>query len=81
LVVGVPDGDLGQVPYALVQPGEGVALDEKTVRQFVADQVASYKVPKTVEIVDRPLRDEAGKARRSAVRDEIVARRQMRLTR
>jgi bile acid-coenzyme A ligase len=51
------------------------------VREFVAAQVAGYKVPKTVEIVDRPLRDEAGKARRSAVRDEIVARRQMRLTR
>jgi bile acid-coenzyme A ligase len=81
LVVGVPDNDLGQVPYALVQPGDGVQLDEVTVREFVADQVAGYKVPKTVEIVDRPLRDEAGKARRSAVRDEIIARRQVRIAR
>ena len=81
LVVGVPDDDLGQVPYALVQPGDGVQLDEVTVREFVADQVAGYKVPKTVEIVDRPLRDEAGKARRSAVRDEIIARRQVRIAR
>jgi bile acid-coenzyme A ligase len=31
--------------------------------------------------VDRPLRDEAGKARRSAVRDEIIARRQVRIAR
>jgi bile acid-coenzyme A ligase len=81
LVVGVPDDDLGQVPYALVQPGDGVQLDEETVRQFVTDQVAGYKVPKTIEIVDRPLRDEAGKARRSAVRDEIIARRQVRVAR
>jgi bile acid-coenzyme A ligase len=48
LVVGVPDDDLGQVPYALVR---------------------------TVEFVERPLRDEAGKARRSAVRDDVIARR------
>jgi len=35
----------------------------------------NHKVPRTIEFVDRPLRDEAGKARRTAVRDEIVARR------
>jgi len=52
----------------------GAHLDDETVRAFVADRVAGYKVPKTVEIVDRPLRDEAGKARRTAVRDEIIAR-------
>jgi bile acid-coenzyme A ligase len=27
-----------------------------------------------IEFVDTPLRDDAGKARRSAVRDEIIAR-------
>jgi len=37
-----------------------------------------YKVPRTVEFVDSPLRDEAGKARRSAVRAEIIARLQAR---
>jgi bile acid-coenzyme A ligase len=73
LVVGVPDEDLGQVPYALVQAG--VALDEAAVREFVAGRLAGYKVPATVEFVDRPLRDDAGKARRSAVRAEVIARR------
>ncbi len=41
----------------------------------------AYKVPRTVEFVDRPLRDDAGKARRSAVRDEVIARRQARARR
>jgi len=27
LVVGVPDNDLGSVPYAMVQPGDGVQLE------------------------------------------------------
>jgi bile acid-coenzyme A ligase len=73
LVVGVPDDDLGQVPYALVQTTG--ALDEDTLLAFVGERVASYKVPRTVEFVDRPLRDDAGKARRTAVRDDVIARR------
>jgi bile acid-coenzyme A ligase len=73
LVVGVPDEDLGQVPHALVQAG--APLDEAAVREFLAGLVARYKVPSTVEFVDRPLRDDAGKARRSAVRAEVIARR------
>ena len=72
LVVGVPDEDLGQVPYAIVQAD---GLDEAGVRAFLTERIASYKVPRTVEFSDQPLRDDAGKARRSAVRDEIIARR------
>jgi len=72
LVVGIPHEDLGQVPYALVQARS--ALDEQTVQAFLRDRVAGYKVPATVEFVDTPLRDDAGKARRSAVRAQIMAR-------
>jgi bile acid-coenzyme A ligase len=74
LVVGLPDDDLGQVPHALIQ-ADG-ALDEGAVQAFLAERVASYKVPRTVEFVDRPLRDDAGKARRTAIRDDVIARRQ-----
>jgi bile acid-coenzyme A ligase len=75
LVVGVPHEDLGQVPYALVQAG--AELDERTVQEFLHGRIADYKVPATVEFVDGPLRDDAGKARRSAVRNEIMARRRL----
>jgi bile acid-coenzyme A ligase len=73
LVVGVPDDDLGQVPYAIVQAD---GLDEAAVTAFLSERIAGYKVPRTVEFSETPLRDDAGKARRSAVRDEIIARRQ-----
>ena len=72
LVVGVPDDDLGQVPHAIVQAD---GLDEAAVIAFLADRISGYKVPRTVEFSDTPLRDDAGKARRSAVRDEVIARR------
>ena len=74
LVVGVPHDDLGQVPYALIQLAEGADLDADGVQAFLRERLENHKVPRTVEFVDRPLRDEAGKARRSAVRDEIIAR-------
>ncbi|WP_167107676.1 AMP-binding protein [Mycobacterium sp. DL592] len=73
LVVGVPHEDLGQVPHALVHTGGG-GLDDADVQAFVAERLADYKVPRTVEFVDTPLRDDAGKARRSAVREEVIAR-------
>ena len=72
LVVGIPDDDLGQVPYAIVQAD---GLDEADVTGFLSERIASYKVPRSVEFSDTPLRDDAGKARRSAVRDEVIARR------
>jgi bile acid-coenzyme A ligase len=80
LVVGVPDpnsGDLGQVPYALVHTADGSTLDTAGVQGFLRERISAYKVPPTpdfIEFVDTPLRDDAGKARRSAVRAEIMAR-------
>ena len=78
LAVGLPDDDLGQVPHAIVQ---AAGLDQAAVIAFLAERIAPYKVPRSVEFTDRPLRDDAGKARRSAVRDEIIARQQARSSR
>ncbi len=75
LVVGVPHDDLGQVPHALVHAAAEHGLDETGVAAFVAERLADYKVPRSVEFVDTPLRDDAGKARRTAVREEVIARR------
>ncbi len=77
LVVGVPDDDMGQVPYALVHTMSGSALDAVAVQRFVGERLAAYKVPRIVEFVDTPLRDDAGKARRTAVRDTVIAQLQV----
>ncbi|MEI6254065.1 MAG: AMP-binding protein, partial [Mycobacteriaceae bacterium] len=75
LVVGVPHEDLGQVPHALVHTTDTPDhIDGEAVKAFVAERLAEYKVPRSVEFVDTPLRDDAGKARRTAVRDEVIAR-------
>jgi bile acid-coenzyme A ligase len=57
-----------------VHTADGSALDAAGAQEFLRERIASYKVPHTVELVSTPLRDDAGKARRSAVRAEIMAR-------
>jgi bile acid-coenzyme A ligase len=63
-VIGVAHIDLGQVPHALVHLSEDVSDD--VLRRHLAERLSPYKHPRTFERVDRPLRDDAGKVRRSA---------------
>ncbi|MEV6981102.1 AMP-binding protein [Sphaerisporangium sp. NPDC051017] len=74
LVVGIPDDDLGQVPYALVEADPSAELTADELVAFLAERIAGYKVPRQIEFRDAPLRDLAGKARRTAVRDEVISR-------
>ena len=66
-VIGLPDSDLGNIVHAIVEASpEAVSKDD--LLRFVADRVARYKVPRSIEYTDQPLRNEAGKVRRSALR-------------
>jgi bile acid-coenzyme A ligase len=68
-VFGLPDDDLGERVHALVDvAGADVAVDE--LLAHVGERLVRYKVPRTVELVHHPLRDDSGKLRRSALRAE-----------
>jgi bile acid-coenzyme A ligase len=73
-VIGLPDQDLGQVVHAIcrVSPGTAPPSDEE-LAAFVAERLVRYKVPRGFEWVDEPVRDDAGKVRRSALRSERVS--------
>jgi bile acid-coenzyme A ligase len=66
-VIGLPDEDLGNRVHALVDAPEGVSLDD--LRAHLAERLVSYKIPRSFELVSEPLRDDAGKLRRSALRE------------
>jgi bile acid-coenzyme A ligase len=72
VIVGVPDDDLGQRVHALVQASG--SLDEDELRAFLAPRLVRYKIPRSFEFVEETLRDDAGKARRTALRDAAAAR-------
>ena len=61
-VVGVPDAELGQAVMAIVVPAEGAEPRMETLRAWVADALAYYKVPAHWQIRRDPLpRNAAGK--------------------
>ena len=70
-VIGLPDEDRTNVVHAIVQADP----DEVTVAEllaFLADRLVRYKIPRSIEFTDEPLRDDAGKVRRSRLRSERV---------
>jgi bile acid-coenzyme A ligase len=70
-VIGLPDDDLGQRVHAIVD-SPVVLLDEE-LRAHLAQYLAPYKIPRSFERVDEPLRDDAGKVRRPALREARLA--------
>ena len=66
-VVGLPDDDLGQRVHAIVDAL--VPPAEAELREHLAKHLVRYKVPRSFEFVDELLRDDAGKVRRSALRE------------
>ena len=71
-VIGIPDDDLGNRIHAIVQPRG--PLSEDDLQRHLADRLVIYKRPRTFEFVTEPLRDDAGKVRRSALREERIAK-------
>ena len=71
-VIGLPDEDMGQLIHAIVDTAEEITAEE--LLEFLADQLVRYKIPRSIEFVDEPLRDEAGKVRRLALLNERTAK-------
>ena len=61
LVIGVPDERLGQRVAALVQPREGRVLDLGALDAHLRGQIAGYKVPRSVWLVNSIGRAPSGK--------------------
>ncbi len=67
VVIGLPDDDLGNIVHAIVEADPAVVAPQDLLA-FLAERVARYKIPRSFEFTDQPLRNEAGKVRRSALR-------------
>jgi long-chain acyl-CoA synthetase len=73
-VVGVPHPSLGEEVKAIVQVEPGASLTADDVRQWVAAELADFKVPAHVELRDEPLpRNASGKLLKNVLRGEGAA--------
>lgn len=72
VVIGLPDDDRGNSVHAIVEADPAQVSTEELLA-FAAERLAKYKLPRSVEFVDQPLRDDAGKVRRTALRTERTA--------
>ena len=66
--IGLPDDDLGNRIHAVVQVSAPITADEMSM--FLADRLVRYKIPRSYDFTTEVVRDDAGKVRRSALRDE-----------
>ncbi len=73
-VIGLPDDDLGNTVHAIIEADPDAVVEDE-LRAFLGERLVTYKVPRTFEFVDEPLRDDAGKMRRSALRAAASRRR------
>ncbi len=73
-VFGIPDDKYGEQVIAWVQVKEGATLDEAAVKSFCDGQIAHYKIPWKVEIVDEFPLTVTGKIQKFVMRDQMIAR-------
>jgi HIP---CoA ligase len=73
-VVGMPDERLGEVGVAYVVPRPGVDADPAAIVAWCREQMANYKVPRVVELVDALPLNASGKVLKYELRERAAAR-------
>ncbi len=69
---GVPDPDLGQVVMAVVEPAPDREVDRAELTEHCRSRLASYKVPRYIEVVDTLPREASGKLKKRLLREQYL---------
>ena len=71
-VIGVPDERYGEELMAWVIPRAGASLTEDEVRDFCRGQIARYKIPRYVKVVDSFPMTVTGKVQKFKMRETAI---------
>ena len=71
-VIGVPDELRGQAVRAYLVLAEGHALDKKALRDYLAANLAAYKLPRDYIVLDALPKNQTGKILKRVLRDQIA---------
>jgi acyl-CoA synthetase (AMP-forming)/AMP-acid ligase II len=68
-VIGMPDNVMGEVAVAYVIPRQGKHVDPQEIIDFCAGEIANFKVPRYVEVVDEFPMTQSGKIQKFRLRE------------
>lgn len=71
-VVGVPHPDFGEAVLAVVVARPGHELDPVAMQAALKSQIANYKVPKKIHVVDELPRNAMGKVQKNILREKFA---------
>jgi len=70
-VIGVPDPRMGEVGKAFVVPAPGAEITPESVIAWCRENMANYKVPRAVEVVEELPTNAAGKVTKFVLRERV----------
>ena len=68
-VIGIPDQKWGEAVKAVVVPKEGMQVSEEEIIDYCRDHMASFKKPKSVDVVKELPRNPYGKVQKALLRE------------
>jgi long-chain acyl-CoA synthetase len=72
-VFGLPDEQMGQRVHALVEVRPRTRVNDEELLAFLAQRLAKFKLPRTIELVGELPREPSGKVLKRQLRDERVS--------
>jgi len=72
-VIGMPDEQWGEVPWAIVTTAAEASITTEAVRGYLDGKIARYKIPKNVIVIDELPRTASGKVRKADLRARYTA--------
>ncbi|WP_299458783.1 long-chain-fatty-acid--CoA ligase [uncultured Microscilla sp.] len=68
-VIGIPSEQWGEIPKAFIVQKPGYSLKKREVLSFAKERMADFKVPRSVEFVDKLPRNPSGKVLKRVLRE------------
>ncbi|MCK8058868.1 MULTISPECIES: long-chain fatty acid--CoA ligase [unclassified Fusibacter] len=71
-VIGISDKTRGEVPIAYIVTSDNSKFDEKAFKSFLKQNLASFKLPKKIRMMDALPKNATGKVMKKTLRDSLL---------